>query len=38
MAKTATTATRKSIGLGFLPEESRHAFLIHIPRGTAKGS
>ena len=37
MAKTATTATRKSIGLGFLPEESRHAFLIHIPRGTAKG-
>jgi hypothetical protein len=36
MAKTAT-ATRKSIGLGFLPEESRHGFLIHIPKGTVKG-
>ena len=29
--------TRKSIGLGFLPEESRHGFLIHIPKGSAKG-
>ncbi len=36
MARTATT-TRKSLGLGFLPEESRHGFLIHIPRGTGKG-
>ena len=25
-----------SIGLGFLPEESRHGVLIHIPKGTAK--
>ena len=30
-------ATRKSIGLGFVPEESRHGFLIHIPKGSAKG-
>jgi hypothetical protein len=36
MARVAT-ATRKSIGLGFLPEESRHGFLIHIPKGSAKG-
>ena len=36
MARTAP-ATRKSIGLGFLPEESRHGFLIHIPKGSAKG-
>ena len=36
MARTAIT-TRKSLGLGFLPEESRHGFLIHIPRGTGKG-
>ena len=36
MARTAT-ATRKSIGLGFLPVESRHGFLIHIPKGSAKG-
>ena len=27
----------KSIGLGFVPEESRHGFLIHIPKGSAKG-
>ena len=33
----ATTAKRKSIGLGFVPEESRHGFLIHIPKGSAKG-
>ena len=35
MARTPV-ASRKSIGLGFLPEESRHGFLIHIPKGTAK--
>ena len=36
MARTPA-ASRKSIGLGFVPEESRHGFLIHIPKGTAKG-
>lgn len=36
MART-TSAKRKSIGLGFVPEESRHGFLIHIPKGSAKG-
>ena len=39
MAKIASahsTATRKSIGLGFLTEESRHGFLIHVPKGSAK--
>jgi hypothetical protein len=27
---------RRSIGLGFLPDEARHGFLIHIPKGTAR--
>lgn len=27
-------ATRKVVGLGFLPEEARHGFLIDIPRGS----
>lgn len=27
--------TRKVIGLGFLPEEARHGFLIDVPRGNA---
>ena len=36
MARTPV-ASRKSIGLGFVPEESRHGFLIHIPKGSAKG-
>ena len=36
MARTPV-ASRKSIGLGFVPEESRHGFLIHIPKGTAQG-
>jgi hypothetical protein len=39
MARTVTSrpnASRKSVGLGFVPEESRHGFLIHIPKGTGK--
>ena len=36
MPRTATVA-KKSIGVGFLPDESRHGFLIHVPAGTAKG-
>ena len=35
MARRATTQTRRSIGLGFLPEEARHGFLINVPKGTA---
>ena len=35
MGRTPTTATRKSIGLGFLPEEARHGFLIDVPKGNA---
>jgi hypothetical protein len=31
------TAARKVIGLGFLPEEARHGFLIDIPKGSAGG-
>lgn len=27
------TGTRKSVGLGFLPEEARHGFLIDVPSG-----
>ena len=27
-------ATRKAIGLGFIPEEARHGFLIDIPKGS----
>lgn len=30
----APTTTRKVIGLGFLPEEARHGFLIDIPKGS----
>lgn len=29
------SANRKILGLGFLPEEARHGFLIDIPKGTA---
>lgn len=34
MARAATSPTRKVIGLGFIPEEARHGFLIDIPKGT----
>lgn len=30
-----STPGRKAIGLGFLPEEARHGFLVYIPKGTA---
>lgn len=32
---TSITSARKVIGLGFLPEEARHGFLIDIPKGSA---
>lgn len=35
MARTTATLSRKSIGLGFMPEEARHGFLIDIPKGSA---
>ena len=30
-------SARKVLGLGFLPDEARHGFLIDIPKGTAGG-
>jgi hypothetical protein len=30
------TSSRKAIGLGFLPQEARHGFLIDVPKGTSK--
>jgi hypothetical protein len=37
MARTNTNLGRKVLGLGFLPDEARHGFLIQIPKGTASG-
>jgi hypothetical protein len=34
MAATKTATTRKAIGLGFIPSEARHGFLIHVPKGS----
>lgn len=31
-----SASSRKIVGLGFIPAESRHGFLIHIPKGTSK--
>lgn len=36
MARPATTSTRKFIGLGFLPDEARHGFLIDVPKGSGQ--
>jgi hypothetical protein len=33
MARAASLPSRKAIGLGFLPEEARHGFLIDVPKG-----
>lgn len=30
-----TASSRKAVGLGFLPEEARHGFLIDIPKGSS---
>jgi hypothetical protein len=35
MARIAAISARKSIGLGFIPEEARHGFLIDVPKGAA---
>lgn len=34
MARATASPSRKAIGLGFIPEEARHGFLIDIPKGT----
>lgn len=33
MPRASSTSTRKVVGLGFLPDEARHGFLIDIPKG-----
>lgn len=33
MPRPALSTVRKVVGLGFLPEEARHGFLIEIPKG-----
>ncbi len=35
MRRATSVSARKVVGLGFLPEEARHGFLIDIPKGTA---
>ncbi len=35
MARSPATPTRRAIGLGFLPDEARHGFLINVPKGSA---
>jgi hypothetical protein len=27
--------THKPVGLGFIPEEARHRFLVHVPKGSS---
>ena len=34
MARSFSSSARKVIGLGFLPDEARHGFLIDIPKGS----
>jgi hypothetical protein len=34
MADTSTHSGRRVVGLGFLPDEARHGFLINVPRGS----
>lgn len=34
MAKAPLTPTRNVVGMGFLPDEARHGFLIDVPGGT----
>lgn len=37
MASTSRNSSRKAIGLGFLPDEARHGFLVDVPKGNAPG-
>jgi hypothetical protein len=34
MARAPASPSRKVLGLGFLPEEARHGFLIDVPKGS----
>lgn len=36
MATATAQSKRKCLGLGFLPEEARHGFLIDVPKGSAQ--
>lgn len=36
MARTVPLTTRRIVGLGFLPEEARHGFLIDVPKGSCQ--
>jgi len=36
MPSSSSSKNRKPIGLGFLPKEARHGFLIQVPKGTGK--
>jgi hypothetical protein len=36
MARTAPLTTRRIVGLGFLPDEARHGFLIDVPKGSGQ--
>lgn len=37
MARAQRPSTRKIVGLGFMPEESRHGFVIDVPKGGSGG-
>src|SRR5450631_925390 len=37
MVRITSASARKVVGLGFLPEEARHGFLVDIPRGSGIG-
>jgi len=37
MSRATSPPTRKVVGLGFLPDEARHGFLIDIPKGSGDG-
>ena len=37
MPRASSASARKVVGLGFLPEEARHGFLIEIPKGKGAG-
>ena len=38
MARAPASPLRKVVGLGFLPEEARHGFLIDVPSGSASSA
>lgn len=37
MARAPSISSRKVVGLGFLPDEARHGFLIDVPKGAGAG-